>query len=318
MNRTIHFDTAENLLTHLRMRIESRNKLNCLEFNIHAEDFYVHFLNLLFGYSLININEFSQNVEGLDLLDTINQVVLQVSSTATKNKINSSLSKDLATYKGYRFIFVSISKDASHLRKYSYNNPHLLEFDPKKDIYDVTSLLNKILHLNIDSQEEIAKFLTKELASRFNDRAKTYTNIAEIINRLASENLSIANSTNTTIPFNIDDKISFNNLKRSALLIEDCKVYSSLMDKIYNTFDQAGKNKSLSVLKFIRDHYIRLSENYTSDELFLKTRDALVESIQNSSNFDSIPLDELEFCVTIIVVDAFIRCQIFKNPNITS
>lgn len=318
MNRTIHFDTAENLLTHLRMRIESRNKLNCLEFNIHAEDFYVHFLNLLFGYSLININEFSQNVEGLDLLDKSNQVVLQVSSTATKKKINSSLNKDLAVYRGYRFIFVSISKNASHLRKNSYNNPHLLEFDPEKDIYDVTSLLNKILHLDVDSQEKIAEFLKKELATKFNEPAKTYTNIAEIINRLASEDLSFVNSTNTTVPFNINDKIIFNDLKRSALLIEDCKIYSSLIDGIYNTFDQLGKNKSLSVLKFIRNHYIKLSQDYTSDELFLKTKDALVESIQNSSNFDSIPLDELEFCVTIIVVDAFIRCQIFKNPNITN
>ena len=318
MNRTIHFDTAENLLTHLRMRIESRNKLNCLEFNIHAEDFYVHFLNLLFGYSLININEFSQNVEGLDLLDKSNQVVLQVSSTATKKKINSSLNKDLAVYRGYRFIFVSISKNASHLRKNSYNNPYLLEFDPEKDIYDVTSLLNKILHLDVDSQEKIAEFLKKELATKFNEPAKTYTNIAEIINRLASEDLSFVNSTNTTVPFNINDKIIFNDLKRSALLIEDCKIYSSLIDGIYNTFDQLGKNKSLSVLKFIRNHYIKLSQDYTSDELFLKTKDALVESIQNSSNFDSIPLDELEFCVTIIVVDAFIRCQIFKHPNITS
>lgn len=318
MNRTIHFDTAENLLTHLRMRIESRNKLNCLEFNIHAEDFYVHFLNLLFGYSLININEFSQNVEGLDLLDKSNQVVLQVSSTATKKKINSSLNKDLAVYRGYRFIFVSISKNASHLRKNSYNNPHLLEFDPEKDIYDVTSLLNKILHLDVDSQEKIAEFLKKELATKFNEPAKTYTNIAEIINRLASEDLSFVSSTNTTVPFNINDKIIFNDLKRSALLIEDCKIYSSLIDGIYNTFDQLGKNKSLSVLKFIRNHYIKLSQDYTSDELFLKTKDALVESIQNSSNFDSIPLDELEFCVTIIVVDAFIRCQIFKNPNITN
>ena len=124
MNRSIYFNIAEDLLTHLCLRIELRNKLNCLEFNIHAEDFYVHFLNLLYGYSLININEFSQNEEGLDLVDEKNEIVLQVSATATRDKVNSSLSKDLSAYKGYNFIFVCISKEAKHLRKGSYNNPH--------------------------------------------------------------------------------------------------------------------------------------------------------------------------------------------------
>lgn len=316
MNRSIYFNIAEDLLTHLCLRIELRSKLNCLEFNIHAEDFYVHFLNLLYGYSLININEFSQNEEGLDLVDEKNKIVLQVSATATRDKVNSSLSKDLSAYKGYNFIFVCISKEAKHLRKGSYNNPHSLKFNPEEDIYDVISLLNKILHLDIASQEKIAQFLQKELTAKYNDQAKTHTNIAEIINRLAAENLSITNSSNSTIPFNIDDKISFNDLKRSALLIEDYKAYSSLIDKVYSTFDQAGRNKSLSVLGFIRNHYIRLSQNYTNDDLFFRIIDELVKSIQNSSNHNSIPLDELVFCVNIIVVDAFIRCQIFQNPNI--
>ena len=226
MNRSIYFNIAEDLLTHLCLRIELRNKLNCLEFNIHAEDFYVHFLNLLYGYSLININEFSQNEEGLDLVDEKNEIVLQVSATATRDKVNSSLSKDLSAYKGYNFIFVCISKEAKHLRKGSYNNPHSLKFNPEEDIYDVISILNKILHLDVASQEKIAQFLQKELTAKYNDRAKTHTNIAEIINRLAAENLSITNSSNSIIPFNIDDKISFNDLKRSALLIEDYKVYS--------------------------------------------------------------------------------------------
>ncbi|MCX8650122.1 SMEK domain-containing protein [Gilliamella sp. B2776] len=316
MNRSIYFTIAEDLLIQLCRRIETRNKLNCLEFNIHAEDFYVYFLNLLYGYSLININEFSQNEEGLDLVDESNKIILQVTATATRDKVNSSLSKDLSSYKGYNFIFVCISKEAKHLRKGSYNNPHLLKFDPEKDIYDVTRLLNKILHLDVHSQEKIAQFLQAELAAKYNDPAKTYTNIAEIINRLASENLSITNSSNPTVPFNIDDKISFNDLKRSALLVEDYKAYSSLIDGIYNTFDQAGKNKSLSVLRFIRNHYIRLSQNYANDDLFFRIINELVKSIQNSSNHNSIPLDELEFCVNIIVVDAFIRCQIFQNPNI--
>ena len=43
------------------------------------------------------------------------------------------------------------------------------------------------------------------------------------------------------------------------------------------------------------------------------------ENIKNkiilSPNFNEIPTEELELCVNIIVVDAFIKCKIFKNPK---
>jgi hypothetical protein len=35
---------------------------------------------------------------------------------------------------------------------------------------------------------------------------------------------------------------------------------------------------------------------------------------QKSANYADIPVEELDLCVNILVVDAFIRCKIFKNP----
>jgi len=37
--------------------------------------------------------------------------------------------------------------------------------------------------------------------------------------------------------------------------------------------------------------------------------------IQGSENYNQIAFEELELCVNILVVDAFIRCKIFKNPE---
>ena len=37
----------------------------------------------------------------------------------------------------------------------------------------------------------------------------------------------------------------------------------------------------------------------------------------NSTNYDGIPFEELELCVNILVVDAFIKCKIFESPKIT-
>jgi hypothetical protein len=39
------------------------------------------------------------------------------------------------------------------------------------------------------------------------------------------------------------------------------------------------------------------------------------DRILQSSNFEKIPQEEMEMSVGILIVDAFIRCKIFKNPN---
>jgi hypothetical protein len=52
-----------------------------------------------------------------------------------------------------------------------------------------------------------------------------------------------------------------------------------------------------------------------SDQLFQKIISLVVERIEQSSNYTPIPKEELVMCVEIIVVDAFMRCKIFKNPE---
>ena len=49
--------------------------------------------------------------------------------------------------------------------------------------------------------------------------------------------------------------------------------------------------------------------------MFFSIIDNLIELIMNSKNYVEIPYEELEMCVSILVVDTFIRCKIFKNPE---
>lgn len=49
--------------------------------------------------------------------------------------------------------------------------------------------------------------------------------------------------------------------------------------------------------------------------MFLSIIDNLIDIIIKSRNYIEIPYDELEMCVSILVVDAFTRCKIFKNPE---
>lgn len=88
------------------------------------------------------------------------------------------------------------------------------------------------------------------------------------------------------------------------------------MNEIYMEFDKQGMNKSTSILSTIRSRYNRLAGgNLKPQELFFTIVDDIIELIKSSTNYTEIPYEELEMCVLILVVDAFIRCKIFKNPE---
>lgn len=162
MNRPNYFNVIEERINLLALRIISRGRLNILDFHGHSENFYQCFLNEVNGWQVTNENDVKQNIEAIDLVDHTNKLILQVSATASKQKIESSLSKDtIKNYKGYTFKFVSIARDTDELRKETFKNPHGISFNPASDIIDKNSMLSKIRGLNINDQERIYKFIKK-------------------------------------------------------------------------------------------------------------------------------------------------------------
>ncbi len=94
MNRPDYFNIIEERINFLAFRISSRGRLNILDFHGHSENFYQYFLNEVYGWVVTNENDRQQNVEAIDLVDHTNRYIIQVSATASKQKIESSLSKD--------------------------------------------------------------------------------------------------------------------------------------------------------------------------------------------------------------------------------
>ncbi|MBL7787292.1 MAG: SMEK domain-containing protein [Chitinophagales bacterium] len=314
MNRSWYFCFIEEKLTTLATRVESRGKLNILDLNIHSENFYLHFFNLLFDWKLENENAKLQNTPAIDLIDRANKIFIQVSAINRKDKIEGTLTKDiLKDYSDYNFKFICISKDAANLRTKTFVNPYGINFDPKKDIYELISILNIILSLDIDKQREIYDFIKKELRQE-TDIEKLDSNLTTIVNILAKENLNESSDLNAKT-FEIEKKIAYNGLKTTKITIEDYKIHHNRLEKIYSEFNKQGANKSISVLQNVRQEYVILSNKFSDDELFLKIKDSIIEKIRQSANFVKTPIDELELCVNIILVDAFIRCKIFKNPE---
>lgn len=313
MNRPKYFDFIESKLSHLACRIEVRGGLNILDLNLHSENFYLHFFKVIFGWELQNLNAVQQNAVGVDLVDKNNKIIVQVSATATKQKIESALAKDLSTYKEYSFKFISISKDAKHLRTKTFANPHNLKFSPAKDIFDILSLLKIICGMDIDRQHEVYAFLKKELKSE-PDPEKVESNLTTIIIILSKEDWNQGILRFETIPYDIETKIPYNQLETVRGIIDDYKIHYHRLEKIYSDFDRQGNNKSLSTLDAIRTEYLALGTVVAPEQIFFKIIEKVTQRIQASANYTPMPEEELALCVQILVVDAFIRCKIFKNP----
>nr|WP_297932423.1 ABC-three component system protein [uncultured Blautia sp.] len=316
MNRSQYFNYIEDKIDYLSYRISKRGKINLLDLNIYSETFFAEMINMLLKFDLKNMNAIKQNVEGIDLIDHKNKVVAQVSSTNTKQKIESSLKKKIIQkYKDYRFVFIPIVGEADVLRTKTFANPYGITFNPEEDIYDTKAILNLVLNMKIGDQQKFFTFIKEELGNTV-DVVKVDTNLAAIINILSKENLVNVPDSPEINHFEINRKIEFNNLQNAKMTIDMYKIYYSKLAEKYTEFDKQGVNKSLSVFSVLSNQYIKLQNEKQDDvDVFYSVINNVIEIIQNSKNYIEIPYEELEMCVCIIVVDAFIRCKIFKNPE---
>lgn len=314
MQRDQYFNQIESRLTLLAGRIKVRGCLNVLNFNIHAENFYAGLLNEAFDYNLKNMNVVEQNAAAIDLVDHGNKIIVQVSSTSTKEKIQSSLSKLKEGYVGYRFVFCPLVVDASQLRTLKYKAATRVSFDPAKGVLDIPTILRQVLALPISKMESVCELVRKEIP--FDEGGtKLESNLAIIIDALSKEDLSGTGMSIEVNPYELERKISFNQLDGLQDKVMEHAVHYSRLDRIYSEFDRGGVNKSAAVLSSLNSAYLRLKDKHPPEELFFKILDIAIDKVKDSLNFRSIPHDELELAVIIVVIDAFIRCKIFKNPN---
>ena len=316
MNRSQYFNYIEEKINYLSYRISKRGKINLLDLNIYSETFFAEMINILLKFNLKNMNAIQQNIEGIDLIDHKNKVVAQVSSTNTKQKIESSLKKKIMeNYKDYRFVFIPIVGESDGLKANKFANPYGIKFNPEEDIYDIKAILNLVLNMKIGDQQNFYTFIKEELGNTV-DVVKVDTNLAAIINILSKENLVNVPDSPEINHFEINRKIEFNNLQNAKMTIDLYKVYYSKLAEKYTEFDRQGMNKSLSVFSVLSNQYVKLQNEKQDDvDIFYSVINNVIEIIQNSKNYIEIPYEELEMCVCIIVVDAFIRCKIFKNPE---
>ena len=89
--------------------------------------------------------------------------------------------------------------------------------------------------LNINDQERIYQFVKKELVNEI-DPLKLESNLATVINILSKEDWNKKEAVGEINSFEIDRKISHNNLNSAKIIIDDYSLHYIRVDKIYSEF----------------------------------------------------------------------------------
>jgi len=122
-------DQIETILTGYHTKLRLRGSQNKQDINIEAEYLVLDLLNILFDYNFVNLNDLKFNSAGADLADVNKNVYVQVSTTDTHGKIQSSL--DHIQAQGH-LIFFHLGMESANHRNFSV--PTGISFNPKNDV----------------------------------------------------------------------------------------------------------------------------------------------------------------------------------------
>lgn len=119
------------------------------------------------------------------------------------------------------------------------------------------------------------------------------------------------------------DKILYNNVIRFKPVIEEYAVYQGKLNKLYEEIEKQGSTKKEFVLQNIKSIYLKQKGEYKDLEDIRKNADIIIENIENelwriienSSNpISDLPIEAIKIGLLIVMVDAFMRCNILEEP----
>lgn len=122
---------------------------------------------------------------------------------------------------------------------------------------------------------------------------------------------------------NIDDKIRQNKVVRNLPLIQEHKIYYSKIAALYEELEAQGSFKKDNLLRNIRRIYLQVKGQYISDanspgqvsdhadDIFEDVEERLLAACEKSAGLWD---EDISFGISIIMVDAFMRCKILEEP----
>ena len=86
----IKSDYIRDKLSYIQSKVKNDTKQNLYDINKTAEDIFMHILNDVYGWKLVNANDIKANFPAIDLIDTTNEVVIQMTSEISTKKVREN------------------------------------------------------------------------------------------------------------------------------------------------------------------------------------------------------------------------------------
>lgn len=245
------FNEILGRLSGLASNIKLRASFNLLDSNVLSEDFYLGLLNLVYGWNLHNANSDVQNVQGIDLIDRNRKIVVQVTSTCTKQKLEHSLDKIPESCKGFHFYFLPIVDEEKKLRKGKYNPPFDVIFNPQSDILDNATILAKIKEeVNPDKLDAIYAYIRGCIQDGNPTPLVLASGLEYVITQIADSEIEEQEFDVTN--FAIPAKVSFNNLSstgKEVMSLEDLNTEEIFRKKLQKEKSRNTLASELGIVK---------------------------------------------------------------------
>ncbi len=207
--------------------------------------------------------------------------------------------------------------------------------DDQRRHFDNLILLCDECHCIIDNKENEAKYpvaLLKEWKKQ-HESTMTYSYLSEhpsllnmVITAISEIELDAeeeASSPNMEA-FAIEAKISHNDIKRNKALIDEYKVFYMKVNSLYQILEEQGSFKKENLLRNIRSIYVQIKGKYIGNDgnpmqIIRDNADNIIEDVQDKllvmAEEKTINCSEdISFGVSLIMVDAFMRCKILEEP----
>lgn len=150
-------------LARLQEQVSLRTKLGLTDLNVYTENFFRDLLNIVCDLDLESENDERSNAPGIDLRDATTRLGVQVTSTATSQKVNETLRKAAALKprpSGVRILIVGKKQST-----YTIDKPLARKFKfVESDIWDITNVGRMLVGLPIDALKKAYDCVSADFA----------------------------------------------------------------------------------------------------------------------------------------------------------
>jgi hypothetical protein len=159
-------------------QVKGQSAMGYNDLNIHAEQTSIPILNVVFGLELKNANQERKNYPAIDLIDEKERVAFQVTSTATSEKVISTLQKfiDNNLYEQYSTLYIYILTE----KKSNYNKGKIKNiikdkfiFDTGIHIIDYTDIMKRVNFIASDEVLAQLALVYKQLSTSLLSRLQS-------------------------------------------------------------------------------------------------------------------------------------------------